>query len=216
LGIDPANPAATGSRSFQAYGRLTPDATLEAAQAEMSVIAAALRQQERVAEGMDVFVFGLRDFLVRDARPSLQLLMAVVAIVLVIGCVNLAGLLLARGLARRGEFAVRAALGATRGRLVRQLIVESVALSSFGGLAGFVLAHWAIQALVALTAGALTVGLSEPVRLNETCLFFTLVASIATALAFGLVPALQASHVNPEMALRERSRGSVGDRRHHR
>jgi len=216
LGIDPANPAATGSRSFQAYGRLTPDATLEAAQAEMSVIAAALRQQERVAEGMDVFVFGLRDFLVRDARPSLQLLMAVVAIVLVIGCVNLAGLLLARGLARRGEFAVRAALGATRGRLVRQLIVESVVLSSFGGLAGFVLAHWAIQALVALTAGALTVGLSEPVRLNETCLFFTLVASIATALAFGLVPALQASHMNPEMALRERSRGSVGDRRHHR
>jgi len=216
LGIDPANPAATGSRSFQAYGRLTANTTLEAAQAEMSVLAAALRQQERVAEGMDVFVFGLRDFLVRDARPSLQLLMVVVAIVFLIGCVNLAGLLLARGLARRGEFAVRAALGASRGRLVRQLIVESVVLSSFGGLAGFVLAHWAIQALVALTAGALTVGTSGPVRLNATCLFFTLVASIATAVAFGLVPALQASQVNPEMALRERSRGSVGDRRHHR
>ena len=216
LGIDPANPAATGSRSFQAYGRLTANTTLEAAQAEMSVLAAALRQQERVAEGMDVFVFGLRDFLVRDARPSLQLLMVVVAIVFLIGCVNLAGLLLARGLARRGEFAVRAALGASRGRLVRQLVVESVVLSAFGGLAGFVLAHWAIQALVALTAGALTVGTSGPVRLNATCLFFTLVASIATAVAFGLVPALQASQVNPEMALRERSRGSVGDRRHHR
>jgi len=216
LGIDPANPAATGSRSFQAYGRLTANTTLEAAQAEMSVIAAALRQQERVAEGMDVFVFGLRDFLVRDARPSLHLLMAVVAIVLLIGCVNLAGLLLARGLARRGEFAVRAALGASRGRLVRQLVVESVVLSAFGGLAGFVLAHWAIQALVALTAGALTAGMSGPVRLNATCLFFTLVASIGTAVAFGLVPALQASQVNPEMALRERSRGSVGDRHHHR
>jgi predicted permease len=216
LGIDPANPAATGSRSFQAYGRLTANTTLEAAQAEMSVLAAALRQQERVAEGMDVFVFGLRDFLVRDARPSLQLLMVVVAIVLLIGCVNLAGLLLARGLARRGELAVRAALGASRGRLVRQLVVESVVLSSFGGLAGFVLAHWAIQALVALTAGALTVGTSGAARLNATCLFFTLVASIATAVAFGLVPALQASQVNPEMALRERSRGSVGDRRHHR
>ena len=216
LGIDPANPAATGSRSFQAYGRLTANTTLEAAQAEMSVIAAALRQQERVAEGMDVFVFGLRDFLVRDARPSLQLLMAVVAIVLLIGCVNLAGLLLARGLARRGEFAVRAALGASRGRLVRQLVVESVVLSSLGGLAGFVLAHWAVQALVTLTAGALTVGMSGPVRLNATCLFFTFVASIATAVAFGLVPALQAGHVNPEMALRERTRGSVGDRHHHR
>jgi predicted permease len=216
LGIDPANPAATGSRSFQAYGRLAAGTTLEAAQAEMSVIAAALRQQERAAEGMDVLVFGLRDFLVRDARPSLQLLMAVVATVLVIGCVNLAGLLLARGLARRGEFAVRSALGAGRGRLVRQLVVESVVLSAFCGLAGVILAHWAIQGLVALTAGALTVGVSVPVRLNATCLFFTFTASIATAVAFGLVPAVQASHVNPEMALRERSRGSVGDRRHHR
>jgi putative ABC transport system permease protein len=216
LGIDPANPAATGSRAFQAYGRLAAGTTLDAAQSEMSVIAAALRQQERAVEGMDVFVFGLRDFLVRDARPSLQLLMAVVASVLVIGCVNLAGLLLARGLARRGEFAVRAALGASRSRLVRQLVVESVVLSALGGLAGVVLAHWAIQALVALTAGALTVGVSGPVRLDAMCLFFTFAASIATAVAFGLVPAWQASHVNPEMALHERSRGSVGDRRHHR
>ena len=216
LGIDPANPSATGSRAFQAYGRLAAGTTLEAAQAEMSVIAAALRQQERVAEGMDVFVFGLRDFLVRDARPSLQLLMAVVATVLVIGCVNLAGLLLARGLARRGEFALRAALGASRSRLIRQLVVESVVLSALGGVAGLVLAQWAIQALVALTAGALTSGATGPVGLNATCLFFTFAASIATAVAFGLVPAWQASHVNPEMALRERSRGSVGDRRHHR
>jgi putative ABC transport system permease protein len=216
LGIDPANPAATGSRAFQAYGRLAAGTTLEAARAETSVIAAALRQQERVAEGMDVFVFGLKDFLVRDARPSLQLLMTVVATVLVIGCVNLAGLLLARGLGRRGEFAVRAALGASRGRLVRQLVAESLVLSALGGVAGLVLAQWAIQGLVAFTAGALTSGASEPIRLNATCLVFTFAASIVTAVAFGLVPAWQASHVNPETALRERSRGSTGDRRHHR
>lgn len=111
---------------------------------------------------------------------------------------------------------MRAARGASRGRLIRQPVVESLVLSAVGGLAGFVLAHWAIQALVALAAGTLTVGMSVPVRLNATCLFFTLVASIATAIAFGLVPALQASHVNPEMALRERSRGSGGDRHHHR
>ena len=216
LGIDPANPAATGSRAFQAYGRLAAGTTLAAAQAEMSVIAAALRHQERAAEGMGVFVYGLRDFLVRDARPSLQLLMAVVAAVLVIGCVNLAGLLMARGLARRGEFAVRAALGASRGRLVRQLIVESLVLSVLGGLTGLVLAQWAIHALVALTAGALTSGASGQVRLETPALFFTLAASIATAVAFGLVPAWQTSHVAPETALRERSRGSAGDRRHQR
>jgi putative ABC transport system permease protein len=216
LGIDPADPAATGSRAFQSYGRLAAATTLEAARADMSVIAAALRQQERVAEGMDVFVFGLKDFLVQDARPSLRLLMAVVATVLVIGCVNLAGLLLARGLGRRGEFAVRAALGASRGRLIRQLVVESLVLSALGGLAGFLLAHWAIQALVAVTAGALTPVASEPIRLNAACLVFTFAASIVTAVAFGLVPAWQASHVNPETALRERSRGSTGDRRHHR
>jgi predicted permease len=216
LGIDPADPAATGSRAFQSYGRLAAATTLEAARADMSVIAAALRQQERVAEGMDVFVFGLKDFLVQDARPSLRLLMAVVATVLVIGCVNLAGLLLARGLGRRGEFAVRAALGASRGRLIRQLVVESLVLSALGGLAGFLLAHWAIQALVAVTAGALTSVASEPIRLNAACLVFTFAASIVTAVAFGLVPAWQASHVNPETALRERSRGSTGDRRHHR
>jgi predicted permease len=195
---------------------LAAGTTLEAARAETSVIAAALRQQERVAEGMDVFVFGLKDFLVRDARPSLQLLMTVVATVLVIGCVNLAGLLLARGLGRRGEFAVRAALGASRGRLVRQLVAESLVLSALGGVAGLVLAQWAIQGLVAFTAGALTSGASEPIRLNATCLVFTFAASIVTAVAFGLVPAWQASHVNPETALRERSRGSTGDRRHHR
>ena len=77
-----------------------------------------------------MFVFGLHDYLVREARPALRLLMAVVVTVLVIGCVNLAGLLLARGVARRGEFALRASLGASRGRLVRQLVVESLVLSS--------------------------------------------------------------------------------------
>jgi predicted permease len=216
LVIDPANPAATGSRAFQAFGRLAAGTTLEAARAEMSVIAAALRREEKAAEGMDVFVFNLRDFLVRDARPSLQLLMAVVATVLLIGCVNLAGLLMARGLARRGELAVRAALGAGRGRLIRQLIVESLVLSALGGLAGLVLAQWSIHALVALTAGALTSGAPGEVRLETTALLFTFAASIATAVAFGLVPAWQAGHVHPEAALRDRSRGSIGDRRHQR
>jgi putative ABC transport system permease protein len=157
----------------------------------------------------------LHEFLVREARPGLRLLMAVVATVLAIACVNLAGLLMARGIARRGEFAVRTALGASRGRLVRQLVVESVVLSLIGGAGGFLVADWATQALAA-NADALTAGASEPIRLDAMCLFFTFAVSTATALAFGLVPARQASDVDPQSALRERTRGATEDRRHHR
>jgi predicted permease len=214
--IDAANPASTGSRAFQCYGRLTSGISRDAARAEMTAIASALRQQYPLDEGMGVFVSGLHEFLVREARPGLRLLMGVVAIVLVIACVNLAGLLMARGLGRRGEFAVRTALGAGRGRLVRQLVIESLAISFCGGAVGTVIAYWATYALVALTAGALTAGTSEPIHLDARCLAFTFVVSVATALAFGLVPARQASHVDPQTVLREQTRGASGDRRHHR
>jgi putative ABC transport system permease protein len=142
--------------------------------------------------------------------------MAVAAIVLAIACMNLAGLLMARGIGRRGEFAVRMALGAGRGRLVRQLVIESLVLSFCGGAAGMTIAFWATRALVALNAGALTAGTSEPIRLDARCLIFTLVVSTATALVFGLGPARQASRVDPQAALRERTRGATTDRRHHR
>ena len=142
--------------------------------------------------------------------------MAVVATVLAIACLNLAGLLMARGMGRRGEFAVRAALGASRGRLVRQLAIESFVLSSCAGAAGLVIAYWATQALVALSAGALTAGTPEPIRLDASCFIFTFAVSTLTALAFGLLPARQASHVDPQAALRERTRGATPDRRHHR
>ena len=215
--IDPANPGSTGSRAFQCYGRLTPGASLNAASAEMAAIASALRQQYgRLNDGMGVFVSGLHESLVREARPGLWLLMAVAAIVLAIACVNLAGLLMARGFGRRSEFAVRTALGAGRGRLVRQLVIESVVMSFCGGAAGIAIAFWATQALVALNAGALTGGISAPIGLDVRCLIFTLVMSTATALVFGLVPARQASRVDPQAALREQARGSTGDPRHHR
>ena len=123
---------------------------------------------------------------------------------------------MARGIGRRGEFAVRAALGASRGRLVRQLVVESLVLSSSAVRPGLLCAYWATQALVVLTAGALTAGTSEPIRLDATCLLFTFAVSTVTALAFGLVPARQASRVDPQTALRERTRGATADRRHHR
>jgi putative ABC transport system permease protein len=216
LAIDPANPGATGSRSFQCFGRLKSAVTLDAARAEMEVIASALAREYPVDRGFGVFVSGLHEYLVREARPALQLLMAVVATVLVIACANLAGLLMARGMARRGELALRASLGASRGRLVGQLVVESLVLALCGGAVGLLLAYWSTQALVTLTAGVLSVGTTEPIRLDATCLAFTVVVSIATALAFGFMPAWQGSHVEPHTALRQQSRAATADRRHHR
>ena len=215
LAIDPANPGAIGSRSFQCYGRLKPGVGLETLRAEMTVIAAALAREHPIDKDMGVFVSGLHEYLVREGRPALRLLMAVVATVLVIACVNLAGLLMARGMGRRGELALRASLGASRARLVRQLVIESLVLAMFGGAAGLLVAYWATQALVMLTAGALTVGRTEPIGLDVTCLVFALVVSTITALVFGLVPAWQASRVEPQAALREQSRGGTADRRHH-
>jgi len=216
LPIDPAKPDSIGSRSFQCYGRLKPRVSVDATRAEMAVVASALARQYPMDEGYGVFVSGLHEYLVREGRPALRLLMAVVATVLVIACVNVAGLLMARGIRRRGELAVRASLGASRGRLVRQLIIESLVLSSLGGAAGLVLAYGGMLALVTLTAGALTVGSIEPIRLESTCLVFTLLVSTMTAVVFGLLPAWQASRVEPQMALRERTRGGTADRRQHR
>jgi putative ABC transport system permease protein len=216
LPIDPANPGAIGSRSFQCYGRLKSGVTVAAARAEMATIASALASQYQLDEGFGVFVSGLHEYLVRDGRPALRLLMAVVATVLVIACANLAGLLIARGLGRRSEFALRASLGASRGRLVMQLVIESLMLALLGGTAGLILAYWATQALVVVTAGALTVGISEPIRLDSMCVAFTLGVSTLTAIVFGLLPARQASRVEPQTALREQNRGATAGRSQHR
>jgi predicted permease len=217
LGIDPANPAAIGSRSFQCYGRLKPDVPVDAARAEMEVIASALARAYPLDRGMGVFVSRLQDYLVRDVRPALRLLMGVVATVLVIACTNLAGLLMARGMSRRGELALRTSLGASRGRLVRQLVIESLVLAFLGGAAGLVIAYWAIEALVTLTAaGSLSVGTMQPIRLDATCLAFTFLLSTLTALAFGLMPAWRGTRIEPHTALRQQSRGATVDRQHHR
>jgi predicted permease len=215
LPIDPARPDAIGSRSFQCYGRLKPGTGVDAARSEMATIAAALAEQYPLDEGYTVFVSRLHDYLVADGRTGLRVLMGVVAVVLVIACVNLAGLLLARGLARRRELAVRVSLGAGRGRLVRQLVIESLTLATFGGLAGLVVAFWATRALVALVPGALTLGTAEPIRLDTASVIFTMGLAGVTAVVFGLVPAWQATRVEPQMSLAAHTRGGTADRRHH-
>src|SRR4029453_17067684 len=121
-----------------------------------------------------------------------------------------------RGAARRQELAVRASLGASKGRLVRQLVIESLVLAAIAAVTGLVLARWSTRALVALTEGALSFGTSTPVALDATCLAFTLVVSTLTALAFGLIPASQAGSAEPQSTLGRQSRGGTADRAQHR
>ncbi len=215
LAIDPANPGAAGSRAFQCYGRLRPGVALESAAAEMRVMAAALARHSPASEGMTVTVASLHSHLARDARPGLRVLMAAVATLLAIACVNLAGLLLARGTSRRGEFALRAALGAGRRRLMRQLALESLVLSLCGGAAGLLIASLTTPALAAMSPPAL-MGPAQSVRLDTACLLFTFVVSAATALAFGFGPARQAGRADPQDAIRDRTRSATPDRRQHR
>ena len=183
----------TGHNLF-AVGRLKPDVSLERAQTELSVIAARLERQYPENKGRGVLAVRLQDELVGDVRLTLYLLWGVVGVVLLIACANTATLLLGKATARTREIAIRTALGASRGRIVRQLITESLLLALVAAASGILLAYWGAQALVALSP-------VDVVRLAETgidggVLAFTLGVSLATSLLFGLVPALHASKVD--------------------
>ena len=206
--LDRNKPEAVGSRSFQCYGRLRPGVSLEMARAEMAVLADQVGRQYPIDAGWGVMVFSLRDYLVRDNRPVLLVLLGVVALVLLIACANLAGLVLTRGIGRRGELALRASLGASRGRLVQQLVVESLTLSAMGGALGLLLGSWASRALVLLAKDAVEFGQMADVGLDARVLAFTLVISLLTAIGFGLAPAWKTSGFDLQTALKELGRGA--------
>jgi putative ABC transport system permease protein len=181
--------------------RLVPGATREQARVELDGILRQLDAEgDEVGENQTAVVRSFADVIVGDVRPALLLLGLAVALILVIATVNLANLLTIRGIARRQEFAVRAAIGAGRGRLVRQLLTESLVLGLLGGAVGVAIAAWATEVLIALAPAELP--RLDEVRIDGRVLAFATAISLVTAGVFGLVPALGAARMQPATWLR--------------
>jgi putative ABC transport system permease protein len=185
-----------GARFLTAVGRLKPGVPLQQAEAELDAIVAriAAAHPETNAQGQRIVITPLAAHLFGDARPALWLLLAATGMLLLIAVANIANLSLARLTARRRDFAVRAALGAGRLRLVRQLLTESFLLALAGGSGGVLLAYWLVKLLVRVAPA--DIPRIEDVRLNFTALLFSLAVSLLTAVVCGLAPALTAARLN--------------------
>lgn len=207
--------AVLGRGSSYAIARLRDGLSFDDAATEMRAIYAALEREEPQRNaGRTVMLFRLQDQMVGEIRPALLTLGGAVALVLVVACVNVANLLLARSAARTREVGMRGALGARRGRLVRQMLTESLVLATAGGIAGLGVAALLHRGLLALVGERIPIPRLDQVELDLSIVAFALVVALATGIAFGLVPAL-ISAVSASDALREGGR-HVGGRRLHR
>ena len=189
--------------------RLKPGVTVAQADADVAAVLRRLAEQYPATNtNFRGEVIGLQDDLVGGVRPALFAFMGAVALVLLIACANVANLLLARAAVRDREVAVRVALGAGRGRLMRQLLTESTVLALLGGVAGIALATWGVAAIRATNVQVLP--RQGEIGMNATVIVFSLVLSVVTGLLFGLAPALRLSGGSLHAALRDGSRGSTG------
>ena len=213
--VNPIAAQFRGVHFLRTYLRLKPGVSLNQALGEMEGIDQWLAQQyPEDNKGRHTVLLSLYDRVVANTRPSLLILFGAVGLVLLIACANFANLLLARAAGRRQEIVIRSALGASRGRLIRQMLTESTLLAVLGGAAGLLLAKWGIDLLTALKPTNLP-HLSS-VGIDEWVLAFTLGVSILTGVLFGLVPALGASRLDVNEELKEGGRASTGGIRRHR
>ena len=208
--LDEQRRQARNSFWLKAVGRLKKGVTLERARADMERINGGLIERFPNHAGYGVHLVSLHEQVVGDVKVALWVLLGIVGSVLLIACANVANLLLARSAVREREIAIRTALGAGRGRIVRQLLTESVVLSALGGAAGLLLAWWGLDVLLALSPS--DIPRLDQVKIDTTVLAFTIGVSMLTGILFGMVPALQASKPDLNESLKEGGRGTTTSR----
>jgi predicted permease len=189
------------AHNYRVVGRLKPGVTVNQAQADMNVVAARLAKEYVDDKDEGIRVTSLFEYLVSGVRPALFVLLGAVMLVLLIACVNISNLQLARAAARRKEMGMRCALGAARGRLIRQLLTESVLIAGAGGLAGLALAQLAVRIL--RTAAPANIPRIENLGIDTGVLCFTAALSLLVGLLFGVLPALDISNTDVNDALKQ-------------